>query len=184
MRGNGFPDFVKENQAALFGFAVTLTGDRHEAEEVVAGALEKVCRKWQRIRGMEHPRAYARRVVLTEFLKGRDRQNRLLPTEDLSSLIPPIPDLAERHARHDDLQQRLQALPNRQRAVVVLRYLLDLDDAEIAAELGCRVGTVRAHASRALAALRLEMREAQNPEPDRARLLSSLAHPLPHTPKG
>jgi RNA polymerase sigma factor (sigma-70 family) len=51
---------------------------------------------------------------------------------------------------------RLARLPRRQRAAVVLRFYVGLSDAEIAAHLGCREGTVRSQISRALAGLRLD----------------------------
>jgi RNA polymerase sigma factor (sigma-70 family) len=52
------------------------------------------------------------------------------------------------------MRRLISALPHRQRAVLVLRYYEDLDDASIAAILGCAPGTVRTHAMRALNALR------------------------------
>jgi RNA polymerase sigma factor (sigma-70 family) len=55
----------------------------------------------------------------------------------------------------DAMWRVLATLPDRQRAVVVLRYYLDLSDADIAAALGCRAGTVRSLAARAFAALRV-----------------------------
>jgi RNA polymerase sigma factor (sigma-70 family) len=51
----------------------------------------------------------------------------------------------------------LARLPRRQRAALVLRFYEGLPDSEIAEVLGCAVGTVRAHVSRALATLRAQM---------------------------
>ncbi len=53
-----------------------------------------------------------------------------------------------------DLAQALRRLPTRQRQVVVLRYLADWSEADVAAELGTSLGTVKRHASRGLAAMR------------------------------
>lgn len=57
------------------------------------------------------------------------------------------------------MRQALQALPRRQRAVLVLRYYADLPDAEIADLLGCSPGTVKTHAHRGLRALRENLKE-------------------------
>jgi RNA polymerase sigma factor (sigma-70 family) len=63
---------------------------------------------------------------------------------------------------------RIAGLPPRQRAVLVLRYYEDRSDAEIADLLGCAPGSVRAYASRGLAALRVELR----PDPPELALLT------------
>jgi RNA polymerase sigma factor (sigma-70 family) len=57
-------------------------------------------------------------------------------------------------AQRVDLQRALVALSPKQREVVILRYLVDLPEVEVAETLGCSVGTVKTHASRGLAALR------------------------------
>jgi RNA polymerase sigma factor (sigma-70 family) len=66
----------------------------------------------------------------------------------------PVADHAASVVDRDDVWRRLAGLPRQQRAVLVLRYYECLTDAEIAEVLGCAVGTVRGHASRALASLR------------------------------
>jgi RNA polymerase sigma factor (sigma-70 family) len=55
-------------------------------------------------------------------------------------------------------------LPRQQRAVIVLRYYESLSDLEIAEVLGCRTATVRSNASRALAALRVELHDPTTSE--------------------
>jgi RNA polymerase sigma factor (sigma-70 family) len=60
--------------------------------------------------------------------------------------------------RHDELHAALASLPPRQRAVLVLRYFLDLPEIEVAAALGCSVGTVKSTASRGLARLEETLR--------------------------
>jgi RNA polymerase sigma factor (sigma-70 family) len=69
-----------------------------------------------------------------------------------------VPDHAVAHAERDALRTELDKLPKRQRTVLVLRYYAGMSDVEIAEMLGCRPGTVRGYASRALAALRVELR--------------------------
>jgi RNA polymerase sigma factor (sigma-70 family) len=88
-----------------------------------------------------------------------------VPLEEASipGLEPVVPD----HEDRDDLRGMLARLPGQQRAVLVLRYYEDLSDDEIATALGCRVGTVRGYASRALATLRIELATIANEEANR-----------------
>jgi RNA polymerase sigma factor (sigma-70 family) len=75
-------------------------------------------------------------------------------------VVDPVPDHAvvdsDDPAERDALWRALRRLPARQRTVLVLRFYNDATDIEIADTLGCRRGTVRSLASRALAALRLD----------------------------
>lgn len=84
----------------------------------------------------------------------------------------PLPDHAggptvagphESVGRHDDLLAALAQLPPRQRAAVVLRYFDDLSEADTAAALGCRVGTVKSQTARGLARLR-ELLDGDTPD--------------------
>jgi RNA polymerase sigma factor (sigma-70 family) len=68
-----------------------------------------------------------------------------------------VADTSDAYAERDALVAELASLPPKQRAVLVLRYYEGLTDAEIADALGCRGGTVRAYATPALAALRIEL---------------------------
>jgi RNA polymerase sigma factor (sigma-70 family) len=62
------------------------------------------------------------------------------------------------------IEQRVRALPPRQRAVIVLRYYLDLSEAETAETLGCAIGTVKSQAARALTTLRAHLGPADREE--------------------
>lgn len=73
--------------------------------------------------------------------------------------MAPIGDGTDEHAERDAMVARLERLPRKQRAAVVLRYYLALSDAEVAAELGCRKGTVRSQIARALNSLRIDLTE-------------------------
>jgi RNA polymerase sigma factor (sigma-70 family) len=68
---------------------------------------------------------------------------------DAAESATPGPD-----AQRVDLHRALGRLSKRQREVVVLRYLADLPEAEVAQAIGCSPGSVKVHASRGLAALR------------------------------
>lgn len=116
-------------------------------------------RRWRRISRMEFPDAYVRRVVTTSFL---DLRRRRAGNEQPLSVIPDSPgvgDPAAAVADRDQLSRALGSLSAQQRAVIVLRHYLGLDDAAIAGELGCSESTVRSHASRALGRMRAFLTE-------------------------
>jgi RNA polymerase sigma factor (sigma-70 family) len=71
------------------------------------------------------------------------------------------PAADEESADRIDLQRALLRLPERQRNVVVLRYVCDLPESEVAIVLGCTIGTVKTHASRGLASLRRTLKPVQ-----------------------
>ena len=153
-----FEEFVTARLPAVLRFAGVLTGDRALAEDVVQDVLIRASNRWQDIAQLDRPEAYVRKMVVNEFLSWRRRSWRLVPAGTGGDLRgPPLPDPAAGYAERDAMAAELAKLPRRQRAVLVLRYYEGLSDQDIAAVLGCRPGTVRGYASRALAALRLEM---------------------------
>jgi RNA polymerase sigma factor (sigma-70 family) len=128
-----------------------------EAEDLVQETLFKVARRWPKVGRMEHPAAYARRVLVNLALDGSlersRRQAELNAASPAEAAAPALP-----LDTHDELHAALVALPPRQRAVLVLRYYLDLPEAEVAAALECSLGTVKSTASRALARLEVALR--------------------------
>ena len=153
-----FEEFAAARLPAVLRFAGVLTGDRALAEDVVQDALIRASGRWQMIGQLDRPEAYVRKMIVNEFLSWRRRSWRLVPGGAGSGLGgQPIPDPAADYAERDAITIELAKLPRRQRAVLVLRYYQGLSDAEIAEVLGCRPGTVRGYAARALAALRAEM---------------------------
>ena len=103
---------------------------------------------------MQRPEAYLKKMILNELLSWRRRLwRRELPVATAVT-DRPIGDATAAHASRAAAWQLMSRLPNRQRAVLVLRYYEDLTDGEIAAILGCRESTVRSQAARGLAALR------------------------------
>jgi RNA polymerase sigma-70 factor (sigma-E family) len=152
-----FDDFVRAELGELTRFAGALTGDHALAEDVLSDALLKVGRRWRRISRMDSQVGYVRRVVVTTFLSDRRKEGRRRtePTDDLATLDRPSPDHAAAVVARDEVDRLLAALPRPQRVAIVLRYLLDETDEQIADVLGCTPGTVRSHLSHARAALRL-----------------------------
>jgi RNA polymerase sigma-70 factor (sigma-E family) len=144
-----FADFVRNRHAHLLRFAHVLCGDRHLAEDLVQDALERAGLGWHRIQHQDDPEGYVRRTIVNRFLNRvrRLRRERLVDVPpEVAYPAPEPPDEAT--------WRMLARLPRAQRAVLVLRYYLDLSEAQTAEALQCSVGTVKSNASRALAKLR------------------------------
>jgi RNA polymerase sigma-70 factor (sigma-E family) len=152
---NSFSDYVAARQRSLVRLAFLLAGDFHAAEDIVQSALARTYLSWNRIRDKQALDAYVRRAVVNEHINWWRRAWRRMEhsTGELPNWLPvePTPELSD---EHDSLRGKIQALPRRQRAVIVLRYYEGLSIAETADVLGCAEGTVRSNASRALKALR------------------------------
>ncbi|MCY1136444.1 SigE family RNA polymerase sigma factor [Actinoplanes sp. Pm04-4] len=155
-----FEEFAAARLASLLRYAALLSGDREEARDIVQEVLARALVKWGRIGSVQDPYGYVRRMVTNEFLSLRRRRRvwtvPLGPEAVDGASAPRAPEHPE---PDDELWRLLMRLPRQQRAVIVLRYYESLSDLEIAEVLGCRTGTVRSNASRALAALRIELDE-------------------------
>jgi RNA polymerase sigma-70 factor (sigma-E family) len=157
-----FTAYVRAREQALGRLAYLLAGERDAAEDLLQNALAKVYRHWDRVRSVELPDAYVRRIMVNE---ANSRWRRVLRRrESAGSHLIEVAD-APAPAGLDpaeamDLWRHVRRLPQQQRAAVVLRYYEDLSEAQTAEVLGCSVGTVKSHTSRAIAALRTRMSEA------------------------
>jgi RNA polymerase sigma-70 factor (sigma-E family) len=147
-----FEDFVRTHGDRLLHTAYGLCGDWQHAEDLVQLTLATVAARWDSI---EHNAlGYAYRCLSRSTV---DRWRRLGRRPEIVS--DPV-TLRAPAARDPDVSERLsvlaalRALPERQRAIVVLRYLQDLSEADTARVLGITVGAVKSGASRGLARLR------------------------------
>jgi RNA polymerase sigma-70 factor (sigma-E family) len=163
-----FDAFVRARLPALLRFAHAVTGDPHTAADLVQDALERTGLRWSRLDRDGDPEAYVRRAIIN----GRTSRWRKLRRETLVDALPEARyaaarggDGATERAQHDELWQLLGTLPQRQRAVLVLRYYEDLSEEQIAATLGCAPGTVKSQASKGLAKLRAALSAAEVAEP-------------------
>jgi RNA polymerase sigma-70 factor (sigma-E family) len=150
----GFRDFVAARSAGLVRSAFLLTGDEHEALDLVQDTLVKSWSRWSRIRRQDAPDLYVRRVMVSLFLSRRRRRwIGEFPTASLPDQIDERDDMAQAVLRESVLAA-LRELPDRQRLVIVLRHFDDLTEAQTAQALGCSIGTVKSQNSKALASLR------------------------------
>ncbi|MFG2197194.1 SigE family RNA polymerase sigma factor [Streptomyces sp. NPDC048639] len=147
-----FAEFATARWNRLLRIAYMLTGDFHEAEDLVQTTLIRVCDHWRRIPGGEVD-LYVRRALINNH-RSRLRKRRV--TQFLTSLVPETP--ARGHAENVEhriaLAQALDSLSSRQRAAVILRYWDDMSEQQTAEILGCSPNTVKVHTRRALTALR------------------------------
>ena len=156
----GFAQFVVARERALQRTAVLMTGDWALAEDLVQTALAKTWPRWERISGRDDPEFYVRRVMVNTWATWWRRRWR----GEQASAVPEGParsDLAAEVAVRMAVRDALGSLNRRQRAVLVLRVVDDLSEAQVADLLGCPPGTVKSALSRALAKLREDPRLAE-----------------------
>jgi RNA polymerase sigma-70 factor (sigma-E family) len=156
-----FTAFVSARSASLFRMAVGLTGHPQQAEDLLQTVLAKAYRHWPRVRN-GHPEAYLRRAMYRQQISwfrrpgwGREVTSDRLPE---TATVDGTGGVDLRLA----LRSALARLGPKHRAVLVLRYLEDLPDDEIARILGCRPATVRSLAARALERVRVLCPDLEN----------------------
>jgi len=146
-----FTEFVETRSQALWRAAWLLTGDPALAEDLLQTALAKTWPHFARVSRTGSYEAYVRRTLFTTYASWWQRRWRgEIPTETLPEHSRGNPD----RETSVDVRKALVLLSPKQRAVIVLRYFEDLTEAEVALELGCSVGSVKTHHSRAIARLR------------------------------
>jgi RNA polymerase sigma-70 factor (sigma-E family) len=151
----GFEEYVRTRGAALVRFARLVAGDDQLGEDLAQEVLARAYPRWHRIVRSDRPEVYLRRAVVNARATWwRRLSNREQPREAAGRELPAGGDPSGPAGERDAMWREVSRLPVRQRAVVVLRYYEDLDDASTAEILGCSTATVRTHAMRALAALR------------------------------
>ena len=147
-----FGAYVAARWPRLVRAAVLLGCTPHEAEDVVQTALTRCLAKWSRVQRADDRDAYVHRILVNTFIDSRRRRwHREQPTEHLPE--GELPDTAGTTVDAVGLARALAALGRDQRVAIVLRYYLDLSEAQMAAVLGVAPGTVKSRLSRALAAL-------------------------------
>ncbi|MEV4134473.1 SigE family RNA polymerase sigma factor [Dactylosporangium sp. NPDC049742] len=148
-----YVEYVRARIPRLHHVAYLILGDRDRADDAVQNALTVLYRRWNRISDVSNLDAYVHTMVVRACLADRRRPwSRVL----LRDSTPDGP-VAGGEGRVDErllIRQALDRLPERQRVVVVLRFLCDLPVAEVAQLIGRSEGTVKSRTAYALAALR------------------------------
>lgn len=151
VQDDSFGAFYRREYDRAVRLAWLLTGSRQAAEDVAQDAMAAVYRAFERI---EAPSAYLRRAVVNTARSWHRDERR---HRERSTLLARERRTVD--ARDADLLDTIARLPYRQRVVIVARYWGGWSEAEIAQSLGCRRGTVKSLASRALDSLRREVQQ-------------------------
>lgn len=152
-RPTSLDDFLAQSTDRLLRLAYLLTGSQHDAEDLVQDSLIKIHRHWRRVRATRNPTAYCQKMLLNLYLTGKRRRRRLTTTysdlRDSGASPSPEAEVVER----ETLRLALAKLPERQRAVVVLKYYEQLSTTEISRLLVIEESSVRSALTRGLATL-------------------------------
>lgn len=148
-----FAAFFERHRRELSRLAYLLSGDHWAADDLTADVFLAAWRQWERVRSADEPIAYVRRVMVNlaaTRIRRLSRERRRLPLFHLGDREASSgPD----GAAVVDVRAALRILPPRRRACVVLRYALDLSEAEVAEMMGISVGTVKSQTSKGVAQL-------------------------------
>lgn len=147
-----FTHFVTARMRSMRRVAYLLCQDWQRADDLVQTTITRLYVRWDRARAMEHTDAYARAILVREYLsEQRSGWARRV------NLDAPLPETAGRVTDSDavlDMRAALAALPPRQRATLVLRFYCDLNVEQTAELLGCSAGTVKSQTAKGIGALR------------------------------
>ncbi len=159
----GFAEFFQESWDPCLRAVAVSIGDVSMAEEQVAEAFARAWGSWRKVSHHPAPSAWVVRTALNAGASRWRRSVRELPLADHDVAAPgsTLPGM------DPALVAAVRRLSHRQREVLVLRVILDLDIETTARQLSISPGTVRAHLSRAVTALRDEIPKAKTTEADR-----------------
>jgi RNA polymerase sigma-70 factor (sigma-E family) len=152
----------QQHYTSLVRLATLVVGDVGVAEQLAQDAFVRLHLRWGGLRNLDKAPAYLRSAVLNgarSHLRRRKVSDRY---DDRRTVEPPMvtPEAAALgRAEQERVLAALRRLPERQREAVVLRYYLDLPEAEIAAAMGVSGGSVKTHLHRGLASLAAHLGE-------------------------
>jgi RNA polymerase sigma factor (sigma-70 family) len=148
--GQSFDEFFANAWPWASRLAAFLTQDTAAGEDIAQDVLTTMSQRWNTT---DHPAAYLR-ASLVNASKNWHRRG-----QTMRDALPLLAASDQLDFQADELGDAIARLPFRQRAVIVMRYHADLSESEIADALGCRRGTVKSLASRALKALAKEIEQ-------------------------
>jgi len=152
-------DLYARHSPAAGRLAYLLTGDVHLAEDLTQEAFVRAFGRFRDLRQPESFEWYLRRTLVnltrSHFRRQRTERHHLAGHPSPERTEP----VADRVSERDAMWRALQQLPPKQRMALILRFYEDLTDAQVAAAMGCPVGTAKSLVHRGLERLRLEVTE-------------------------
>lgn len=158
-----YREFVGSRAGSLHRTAYLLCGDWHLADDLVQETFVQTFRHWRRVQRADNQNAYVKRILVNEFKRRWRRYSGLPVRADTDGPEVAVPDVSDEVANRADLLRALLALPARQRATVVLRYLEGMSERETAAVMRCSEGTVKSQTARALNTLAGCLKHKESP---------------------
>lgn len=156
--------FCEGEYPGLVGMLSLYCRDRFVAEELAQEALARACRDWRRVRGMERPDAWLRRVALN---LAKSRSRRSLVERRVRGRLEAMSEHVHRDADAADsitVRQAISELSHQQKAVLILHYYGGLTFGQVAEELQLPEGTVKSIAHRAIHRLRHKLKLTDHKE--------------------
>ena len=150
-----FTDFVAGRIGTLRRIGYLLCQDWQRADDLVQNAITRLYARWERARTLDHLDAYARTILVREFLA--EQRSGWARRVTIGAPLPDLPDTAHDREAVLDMRAALTVLPPSQRATIVLRFYCDLTVEQTADLLGCSAGTVKSNTARAMQTLRRQL---------------------------
>jgi RNA polymerase sigma-70 factor (ECF subfamily) len=148
---SSFEEFFDAERARLFGALSVMTGNRHEAEEIMQDAFLRLWERWERVSAMDEPVGFLYRTALNLYRKRLRRA--AVAMRKVTNLLPPDDALAAVEAR-DQATRLLRTLTPREREALVLTAYLGYSTEEAGRLLGIKANTIRVLTARARASLK------------------------------
>lgn len=153
---SSFEEFFDAERARLFGALSVMTGNRHEAEEIMQDAFLRVWERWDRVSAMDEPVGFLYRTAMNLYRKRLRRA--AVAMRKATNLLPPDDALAVVETR-DQATRLLRTLTPREREALVLTAYLGYSTEEAGRLLGIKANTVRVLTARARASLKLTVED-------------------------
>jgi RNA polymerase sigma-70 factor (ECF subfamily) len=157
--GPTFDDLLARHQAEIYRYALQLTRNPADADDLYQETMMKAYRAFDRLDPASNYRAWLYKIASNSFLSGRRKANRESPldgTFELSLTAAPVDHAAKLDAADllREVERFVAALPDKQRLALIMRKYHELGYDEIAANLKCSEAAARANVHEALRKLR------------------------------
>ena len=160
-----FAEFYRRSRDDCLRTVLISVGDKDHAQELVAEAFARACASWRTVSKHPAPAAWVVRTALNTNISWWRRRRREIAVADPGVVMDvPAAEGASGSPVDPRIMAALMRLPARQRQVIALRLVLDLDTSRTAELLGITPNTVMAHMTRALAALREDLQPERQQE--------------------